>query len=201
VSKLREQLRAIHERVVAGDPAAPSDLFITVQGPIVRVLYGRFRSAGLSWEAAGDLATDALLSYLSAPERFDQERASLFTYLVIIANGDALNRCRDRRKEQKKYAQLVELSAVEGNVEEDAQTQIESRIDAERLIRSRIDDIAETDMDRRVLELMLQGERETAAYAVVLGIDELPASAQRSAVKQYRDKIDKRLKRLGETLR
>ena len=197
MSKDREQLRLLHERLVRGDPAAPSEMFVVLQKPIARVVCGRYRDAGLSWIDTADIATDAIVAYLSAPHRFKPERASLFTYLVVIANGDALNLIRDRGKGRKNYAHFVELSAADGNITDDEEHR---RLDAEKLLRAHIDEITETDMDRRVLNLMLQGEQETAAYAVVLGIEGLPASEQRSLVKQHRDKIEKRLKRLGERL-
>lgn len=197
MSKDRERLRLLHERLIGSDPSAPSELFVDLQKPLARVMYGRFRDAGLSWSDAADIATDAIVAHLSAPHRFQPERASLFTYLVVIANGDALNLIRDRGKERKNYARLVELSAADGNITDDGGCR---RLDAEKLLRTHIDEIAETDMDRRVLDLMLQGEQETAAYAVVLEIEDLPAPEQRSLVKQHRDKIEKRLKRLGERL-
>jgi DNA-directed RNA polymerase specialized sigma24 family protein len=172
-------------------------LFIATQKPIAAVLLRRFCNAGLTWEEAGDLATDAIVSYLSEPQRFDPNRASLFTYLVTIANGDALNLCRDRRREQKNHTRLVELSAAEGNVLDGG---ADDRLDAERLIRAHIDKVAETDVDRQVLELMLQGERDTTTYAAVLGVAHLPIAEQRGAIKKCRDKIEKRLKRLGAEL-
>lgn len=197
MSKDRERFRLLHERLVGGDPAAPSELFVVLQKPVARVVYGRYRDAGLSWIDAADVATDAIVAHLSAPHQFKPERASLFTYLVVVANGDALNLIRNRGKERKNHAHLVELSAADGNVTDDEK---HCRLDAEKLLRAHIDEITETDMDRRILDLMLQGEQKTAAYAVALGVEGLPASEQRTLVKQHRDKIEKRLKRLGERL-
>jgi RNA polymerase sigma factor (sigma-70 family) len=197
VSQNRETLRVIHDRVIAGDPTGPSELFVVTHRPIARVIHGRFQSAGLSWDDAADLATDAIVSYLSAPDRFDPQRTSLLTYLVMIARGDAMNLIRDRGAQRKNYIRLVELNAPDGNI---ADASADRRLDAESLLRAHIDEIAETDMDRRVLELMLRDERETAVYAAALGIEHLSLPQQRRTVKRAKDKIEKGLRRLGKRL-
>jgi DNA-directed RNA polymerase specialized sigma24 family protein len=193
----RARLQAIHERVLSGDPSASSDLFLALQRSLARVVYGRHRTGRLSWEDAGDLATDAIVAYLGAPGRFDFARASLFSYLVLIADRDALNLIRDRATKKKNLARFVELAATDGNVTDDPG---DRRLDAERLLRNHWDKIVEDETDRRVLELMLNGEQETAAYAAALGVSHLAPADQRNLVKQRRDRIEKRLKRLGESL-
>jgi hypothetical protein len=55
----------------------------------------------------------------------------------------------------------------------------------------------ETEVDRRVLRLMVDGERRTAVFAAVLGLDGQPAEAQRREVKRAKDRIKKRLERAG----
>jgi hypothetical protein len=54
-----------------------------------------------------------------------------------------------------------------------------------------------TEAERRVLALMLDGERSSAAYAQVLGITGLPAAEQEREVKRAKDRIKKRLEREG----
>ena len=195
MTKTRQKLEEFHRRVIAGDPVVSSELFIATHKALARVFYQRFRAPGLSWEDAADLATDAIVAYLGSPHRFDPGRASLFTYLVLVGNADALNFLRGRHREQKNLARLVELSGVEGNVTDE---RIYERIDAQRFFECHIDKIAVTDMDRSVLYLMLQGEKETAKYAEALEITHLSPPEQRNKVKQYRDKISKRLERVGE---
>ncbi|MGI8551651.1 MAG: hypothetical protein ACR2PL_12830, partial [Dehalococcoidia bacterium] len=50
--------------------------------------------------------------------------------------------------------------------------------------------------DRRLLELILAGERRTAAYAPLLGIAAEPVEEQKRLVKRAKDRLGKRLERL-----
>ena len=55
--------------------------------------------------------------------------------------------------------------------------------------------------DRRLLQLLRAGERKTAVYAEVLGIQDRDAMEQRKIVKQHKDRLKKQLERLGVKLR
>jgi hypothetical protein len=52
--------------------------------------------------------------------------------------------------------------------------------------------------DRQLLRLVLQGERKTTRFAVVLGLADLDRVSQQREVKRHKDRIAKRLRRLGE---
>lgn len=197
MSQSRALLAVLHDRVLSGDRSVSAELFVRLHAPISRTIFGRFRGSGLIWEDAADLATDAMVSYLDRPQLFDPARASLFTYLVLIANGDALNLLRNRVAEQRNFARLVELSGLDGNIVHDDESR---RLEAAKLLREHLDEIAETAMDRSVLRLMLEGEQDTPAYAAAMQIGHLSEAEQRRMVKQARDKIEKRLRRLGERL-
>jgi hypothetical protein len=47
---------------------------------------------------------------------------------------------------------------------------------------------------------MLDGERRTATYAAVLGIEHLPDLEKKRTVKQVKDRLQKRLRRLAPSL-
>ena len=51
--------------------------------------------------------------------------------------------------------------------------------------------------DQQVLELMMDGIRATEAYTRVLGINDPDVKQQRKAVKRHKDRIKKRITRLG----
>jgi len=55
--------------------------------------------------------------------------------------------------------------------------------------------------DRQLLQLLRTGERKTAAYAEILGIQDHNAMEQRKIVKQHKDRLKKQLERLGVKLR
>lgn len=189
------RLSALHTRIVAGDVTATSELFALVQRPLAAVV--RKRISQLAWDDACDAATDAIVSYINAPDRFDPTRAGLFGYLALIARRDSLNLLRDYRAAQKKQTRVVELSAADGkDYCDDAAT----KLDAERILRDHLDEIVKEDGDEEVLRLFLAGEGETAAYAAVLGISDHPEAEQKKVVKQRRDRIEQRLKRLKENL-
>jgi DNA-directed RNA polymerase specialized sigma24 family protein len=192
----RARLEKVHERALTGDHAASAEVFMLLQRPIAATLRRRI-GPSISWDEAADLATDAIVTYLKAPGRFEPARSGLLGYVIMIAYRDALNFRRDRQAEQKKHLRAVELSALTGN---DSPKDVADAIDAERILRDHGHKIVVDDGDGDVLRLFLDGERDTAAYAAKLGIGHLAEGEQRQIVKQRRDRIEQRLKRLKEDL-
>lgn len=190
------RLQRLHERILAGDAIASSELFVLLHRPIAATV--KKRVGQLGWDEAGDLATDAIVEYTRSPEHFDPARAGLFGYLVLIAHRDALNLVRNRRTERKNLDRLVELSASDGNDPTDGN---DARLDADRIIQNHLADIVTEEGDEMVLRLFLGGERETAAYAECLGIAHMPESEQTRLIKQRRDRIEKRIRRLRGNLK
>lgn len=193
----RDELHALHERMLVGDVTASSDLFKAVHGALTATLRKR-GTPQLSWQAAGDRATDAIVEYTKSPEKFDSSRSGLFGYLLLIARRDALNLFRDEGNERKNVARVVELSAADGNTVEEAP---DVRLDAARILRDHHAEVVRDDGDEAVLRLYLQGEKDTAAYARELGLSALPAAEQRKIVKVRKDRVEQRLRRLREVLR
>jgi len=183
----------LHHRVMTGDPSASAELFSAIHRPIVGVLLRLHGRKGVSADDAGDLATDAVMDYLQNPEKFEPSRSSLFTYLCISAKGDALNLLRSRRREREKLLRFVEL--VEGGrniVDMDT-----CMLDADAIISRYAAELFDDEQDVQILKLMLAGERNTEAYAAALGLGRATAGEKNAAVKQRRDRLEKRLRRLG----
>lgn len=193
----RDTLDRLHARIVAGDVTAPADLFNAVHRALTTTIRKRLGTL-ISWEEAGDRATDAIVEYTKHPEKFDRSRGGLFGYLLLIARGDALNLARNEGKERKNVARLVELSASDGNTVEEAP---DVRLDADRILRDHHAEVIRDDGDEAVLRLYLCGEKETPAYAKALGLAALTAAEQQKAVKVRKDRIEQRLKRLREVLK
>lgn len=186
----------LHRRILAGERTASAKLFTTIHRPIVGVLLRSYGRIGLSPEDASNLATDALMAYVQCPERFEPNRSSLFTYLCVIARGDALNLIEVHRREQKKMRRVVEFVRDQGNI-----TEMDTRtLDADALLTRYAAELCEDKQDVLVLELMLTGEKDTEAYAVALGLEGASPDEKASAVKQRRDRLEKRLRRLGAHL-
>jgi RNA polymerase sigma-70 factor, ECF subfamily len=55
--------------------------------------------------------------------------------------------------------------------------------------------------DRELVRLILDGERKTTAYSAILGLQSLEMLEQRRVVKQHKDRLTQRLRRLGAKLR
>lgn len=192
----RERLLELHRRIRKGDPAAAGELFALVHRGLTATIWKR-PFARRNWETAADLATDAIVEYLKAPEKFDDSKSSLFSYLVMIARGDALNYIRTSVRKQEGHDRVVELSAAEGNpISESA----DFKVDADRIMTTYRNELIKDAGDEEVLRLYLAGENETAAYAEALKLEHLSFPEQKKQVKTRRDRIEQRLKRLKETL-
>jgi DNA-directed RNA polymerase specialized sigma24 family protein len=161
------------------------------------LVYRQLRSLGLDREAAGDLATDAIVEYVTRPERFNPLRSSLFTYLGMIARRDGLNLLRGRAAAAKNFDKLVELAVAEGN---NTGEQNHAPLEAARIMQRHGQDLVTSREEQEVLNLYLAGEKETATYAAALGAAHLGVEEQKVLVKQYRDRLEKRLTRLGREL-
>lgn len=194
MTHLADELLAIHRRLLAGDPTASADLFRAVHHAVGATVYRQHRAMGISWDDARDLSTDAIVAYVNNPAQFDPTRSGLATYLVMIARGDALNLAASQANKKKSHSRFVELTVVERN--ERADTGF-SRLDAERIVREHGTEIIREHGDEAVLRLFLSGEDATEEYAKALGASHLAEHEQRQLVKQRRDRIEKRLQRLG----
>lgn len=181
----------------SSDPTAPAELFQIIHRPLAAIVFRRLRSKGLDREVAGDLATDAIVEYATAPDRFNPLRSSLLTYLAMIAHRDGLNLLRGRAVASRNFRKLVELSASEGN---NSDEQNHAAMDAARIMQKHGRQLATSAEEEKILDLYLAGERDTATYAVALGAEHLGLEEQKALVKQYKDRIEKRLTRLGREL-
>lgn len=190
----------IHERLLAGDPIAPAELAEEALDALVeelRMRYPRLKDADLP----ADAATDALMDYIKRPEQFDSEKRGLWGFLVMAAQRDLQNvLARSGRRNQKEISlNHVEVEAMAGNKETEEE-KAGARIDAERM-RGRIAELFEDPIDQKLVELVIENERSTRAFARALGIEDLSEAEQRKQVKQHKDRIKKRLQRYGERFR
>lgn len=195
-AELAARLNEIHDRVVGGSRTASRDLFLLALGPIKGYLLKTHSSLGK--DEAHDLATDAIIAYLQAPARFDSPKASLWTYLCMAAGSDAVDLLRKRGRQRaglENAKQDVELCAAAANDTHD----MEYSIDAQRIIEAHGERLATNEPERRILALLLEGEKTTEAFADALGLDPtLPATV--TLVKQAKDRLLLRLRRLRDEL-
>lgn len=193
--------RRIHRRLLSDDPTAPSQLARVYLEPVVAHLRARFpdvRDRDLLWDAAAD----AILNYAEDPSTYDPQKRGLFGYLKMSARGDLLNALdRERRRT------TVELEVVGRNkLQEDDEEEHGSERTPEAVGHSdetmrKVHEALPDPRDRRMLHLMMEQVRETRAFADVLGIQNEDEAEQRRIVKRNKDRIKKRIQRLGLRLR
>jgi len=184
----------LHERVLGGDPLAPTDIFGAFVDPLAAVL--RSELGCRDEELMYDAAVDAVFAYLDAPEVYDRDRARLSTFLRRIATVRLVDRLRStsrRREREENFRASVELRAEAPNVV------MERAIEARELSKY-VEAALPDGRDQEALKLILAGEGHTVRLAAVLGLGGLPADEQKLAVKRHRDRILKVLERMGEAL-
>jgi hypothetical protein len=194
----REEGLALHVRLCDQDPTAVADVCRAYLRPLLAWLAARYPR--LDPDLRQTSAHDALIAYVRTPHAYDPSRMELGAYLRMAARGDLLNLYGRERKHQKGRVGLavVEDEGADGNLigEEDPSLQLEAAEEAGRrryVLRAVMEGFGEA--ERRVLELMLAGERKTAAYATALGVERLPVHEQEREVKKVKDRIKKRVQR------
>jgi DNA-directed RNA polymerase specialized sigma24 family protein len=193
--------RAIHERLVNGDPTASEELARKYLPLIQRHVSGRAHAHGV-YDVINDAAVDAVFGYIRSPEKFDPGKSGLYGYLKRAAERDLINavqKDRRRRRGEELHAD-VELSIVARNrssevdrIRHDSENEALSRIQGQREMA----DLTGTanQQDQALLRLMAEGERVTGKFAIVLGVTDLPIADQRRIVKQHKDRLKAQLKR------
>lgn len=195
-SDLAERLDAVHQRLVGGSRVAARDLFLLALQPLAHFL--RKSQPTLRDDEAHDIATDTILAYLSNPARCDLARASLWTYLCMLAGSDAIDMFRTRARRADLLREAAE-DVAEWSSRANHQADVEIAIDSRRILEMHGHKLATNDMERQVLTLILTGERATTAFAQALGLD--PAGDETDVlVKQAKDRMRLRMRRLRDEL-
>jgi RNA polymerase sigma-70 factor, ECF subfamily len=180
----------LHARLTAGDPVASSDFAAAFLDPLVDYLGAAFPRVDdhVRLTAAGD----AVLSLIHKPGLFDPARGGLAGFLRLAARRDLSNLLRGERRHQDRRIEqdCVELAAADGNPSSDDED-LPSFDDPE--LATVI--VSLTDDERRLFDLVRDGEKRTAVLAVALGLGDRPVTEQQREVKRVRDRIIKRLQR------
>jgi sigma-70-like protein len=196
---------ALHARLLGADPTAPADLAVQFLPALVTWLLRTYPR--LDAHLLESLAIDLILKLAQSPEQYDPDRGSLTAYLRMAARGDVRNALTSLGRQARRIAPLesVEVAADARNriMEHNADpAELVAReipaIDPETLarIRARFDST-----EWQVVQLMLEGERHTSAYAAILHLRHLPDLDQAREVKRVKDRLTKRLQRLASTIR
>lgn len=199
------ELHALHQRLLAGDVTAPRELAERLV-PLLRRRLGQLERTVEDPAVVRSAIGLVIAKYLGDPERFDPGRGGLVGYLAMEARGDVLNELdalRRRRRHERPVDNLVELERPgrDSTVEDEVLERADPVGVPPDVARAALQALSELDeLDRRLLQMMADGVRSTAAFAAVLELSHLPVELQRKAVKQRKDRLGKRLERLRERL-
>lgn len=143
-----------------------------------------------------DVIIDLLDSYQAHPQQYQPEKASLFAYLRLAANGDMLNLLNKWEREQKYLGGSLDEDEDVADRLWDGNIGIEDQIEIKWTAETLIAKLQLDEVDSAALRLMIVGEQATASYADVLGLADADEVTQRREVKRMKDKLKKRLQRL-----
>jgi DNA-directed RNA polymerase specialized sigma24 family protein len=196
-----EEELALYRRLCEGDPIAPSELCILFLEPLIAWLSERHRGHDehLVQEAAGE----ALMQLIKKPRIYDSARGSLTVFLRLSAWRDLLNLLRREGRHQKHREawSSVEDDPDGGNTtgEADDPARLAESAELRETVCAWVDTCSAdwSGPEREVLRLLMAGERRLEAYAAAVGVTGRPPGEQRRSVKQVKDRVVKRLQRMG----
>jgi DNA-directed RNA polymerase specialized sigma24 family protein len=138
------------------------------------------------------VATDTLITYFEHPERFDSAKGSLIGYLYMDAYGNLRNILMQQQifVELHPHVPEHEVAAAIGGDDPEQELIEKSSPLVQRMLEHLTDPT-----DRELVLMMMDGVRETSAYAEALSIQDRPIDEQVHAVKQHKDRLKKALRR------
>ncbi|MCS6897940.1 MAG: hypothetical protein NZM29_08210 [Nitrospira sp.] len=146
-----------------------------------------------------DGVIDAVLDYCKSPSTFDVSKAvpldrflatAAWRNVTNLAVGERRRKKREEKIGSKKRFVDVALDPVARKIQQEEE-------DAWRRRYTALLDALTDPKDKGILQLKLEGVRDTAAFAQVLRITHLPLEEQRKNVKRHKDRIIRFLRRQG----
>jgi RNA polymerase sigma-70 factor (ECF subfamily) len=196
---LQQLGNTLHQRLIDGDPTATSQIAVTFLSLIIQRLRRKFPSLP-DPDMVDAAAGDAFINYFERPSQYDPAKGSLDKYLFMSARGDLLNL---REQTNKIRARNVELDASNAEYEVEIPDAFDLEgfvIDRNSPIWQRLLKLFPDPVDQKLVSLLMENVRETAAYAEVLGISTYPPEEQASQVKRHKDRLKKKLQRNKDRL-
>jgi hypothetical protein len=190
----------LHQRLLNQDPIAPKDLAALYLQPLIRWLARANPAAPPDFREAA--AGDALVALAKNPVSYDPARRELFPYLCMSAQGDLKNLLQ---QEARHHAGRIPWKSVEDSP--DAGKYLGREDDPSlRLCIAEAQSAPEdpaiaavlasaTEVERRVLALILQGEYRTPVFAAAMDLADRTPAEQEKVVKRMKDRLKARLKR------
>jgi len=175
------------------------DLAVTYLTPLIDWLSTSYKTDrdDLRNEAAGQ----AICDLSKEPSIYDPNRGkTLFGFLRTSAKRDLQNLLA-KEERHNKNREFVELSSIDGKysrgADGDPSVAAENREEAGIALRKILPVVREglSEVEKRVLDLILDGEKKTSVFAQACGISDLPKDEQEKEVKRLKGKVNKRIER------
>ncbi len=175
--------------LLADDPNAPSEIATQFLEPLARHLRNRYPTTDP--DLCEEAAEQAILDTVTRRNRFAPARRSLRGFLCMAAEADLKN-LRQREARRARAIPLTSVAEAVAAGKEPPDGDDGPSWDDPRLVEV----IATFEPSELVAFRMMQaGERDTVAFAHMLGLPDAPADELAAAVKRYKDRIKKRLAR------
>lgn len=196
------KLQRIHARLLEADPTASLDLWEACASPLLAQLRRRWPTTPP--ETCEDAVIETLFSYLRAPQTYSPARGSLAGLLTLSAHRDLQNAVeREERQRPPGTHSLdrVELDAegrktVMGERVADRESDPSRWLDeVDPELVAQIGAVLPEERDRKILDLIVSGERKTEVFASLLGLQPLGAEEQQRQVKREKDRVLARVRR------
>jgi RNA polymerase sigma-70 factor (ECF subfamily) len=203
-TRLQEQALDVHQRLLNGDPTAPLDAVELLLDPVVARLRAKWPGPEFL-EACHDVAVEVLVGYLQAPARYEPARSALLTWLTMQAHADLINAYRSPQQTFEREW-LVESALAGDDVETEAAPALGDRLPYSDLVPSleasavlaTVRDAFPDKRDRQLIWLIcVENVHTTDEAAAVLGLIDLDPAERAAAVKRHKDRVMRRLRRLG----
>jgi hypothetical protein len=184
----------LHQRLVAGDVTASAEL-AELFLPIITDRLARIFPQLDDVHMVDTAVEDALLNYIERPTQYNPEKLGLENYLVMSAKWDLVNLLDLQKKDFLiSLAEIVELM----DIDMEQGIELIDPQDVDEIVSNRLSitwknlkSLLPNPVDQRLLQLMMDGVRETIAYAEILGIRDLIIEEQKHIVKRNKDRIKK----------
>jgi hypothetical protein len=196
----------MHYRVSIKDPTAFSELCEQALPHLVDFLYNCFPTSDNHLRESAVI--DCLLDYQTRPNKYNPDRLPLFSYLRMAVRRDMLNALDKQIRKESRLTSMDDPTAqlyVFDRANKDHQDDLDgwlqenSSLSFNEILEA-LDEKLDT-LEKEALILMLEGRRESSAYYSILQISHLDDQSARKEVKKIKDRIMKKLSRLGDKIR
>ncbi len=193
-----EESVALHERALAGSRIVSAVLFEQVYPALLPDLCRRYLA--LHDHEVSDYLMEVIFSYEAHPQQYNPDKLMLDRYIAMAVRGDIKNALHARQKQPLPVSfdpVVHERDFRNSRRATDTTEESDAAHELSEEFMQKLRELFPDERDRKVIELILDGVRETERFSEVLGIDTLDIETQRRRVKQVKDRIRIRMRRLG----